>query len=95
MTEFQKIANGLLSMTHPEIHQWNGRRCAPTEAPGGEAPAGEGPGGVRHPGPALAAVRALKFAFAALVAGSRTIPLGDNGCITRELGEYGSHLKGC
>jgi hypothetical protein len=56
MTEFQKIANGLLS---------------------------------------TAAVRALKFAFAALVAGSRAIPLGDNGGITRALGEYGSHLKGC
>ncbi len=88
MTEFQKIANGLLSMTHPEIHLLKGR-SAPTETP-----AGEGPEAVRHPG-ALAAVRALKFAFAALVAGSRTIPLGDNSCITRELGEYGSHLRGC
>ena len=89
MTEFQKIANGLLSMTHPEIHLLK-ERSAPAEAS-----AGEGPQAVRHPGAALAAVRALKFAFAALLAGSRTIPLGDNSCVTRELGDYGSHLKGC
>jgi hypothetical protein len=37
----------------------------------------------------------LKFAIAALLAGARAIPLGDNGRITRELGKYGAHLKGC
>jgi hypothetical protein len=46
--------------------------------------------GMTHLGTAL---RALKFAFAALIAGSRAIPLGDNGCITRELGAYGARLK--
>jgi hypothetical protein len=40
-------------------------------------------------------VRAIKFSLAALLAGARSIPLGDNGRITRELGEYGVHLKGC
>ena len=38
-------------------------------------------------------VRALKFAFAALLAGSRAIPLGDNGCVTRELGIYGTRMR--
>jgi hypothetical protein len=40
-----------------------------------------------------AAVRAVKFAFAALVAGSRAVPLGDNGHLTRELGAYGERLS--
>jgi hypothetical protein len=47
------------------------------------------------PPPAAKALRALKFAFAALLTGARAIPLGDNGRITRELGEYGAHLRGC
>lgn len=52
------------------------------------------------PGPkptpaAAAALRGVKFALAALLAGSRSIPLGDNGRVTRELGEYGAHLRGC
>jgi hypothetical protein len=89
MTEYQKIADGLLSMTHPEIHLFK------TQAAQVEADSGDGREPMRRPGPAVAAVRAVKFAFAALVAGSRAIPLGDNGCITRQLGEYGSHLKGC
>jgi len=48
-----------------------------------------------NPTPAATALRAVKFALAALLAGARSIPLGDNGRITRELGEYGAHLKGC
>jgi hypothetical protein len=40
-------------------------------------------------------LRGVKFGFAALLAGARSIPLGDNGRLTRELGEYGAHLKGC
>ena len=47
------------------------------------------------PTPAAAALRGVKFALAALLAGSRSIPLGDNGRVTRELGEYGAHLRGC
>ena len=89
MTEYQKIADGLLSMTHPEIH------LLKAQAAQGEAEQGDARGPMRRPGPAVAALRAVKFAFAALVAGSRAIPLGDNGGITRKLGEYGSHLKGC
>jgi hypothetical protein len=40
-----------------------------------------------------ALLRAAKFAFAALLAGSRAIPLGDNSCVTRELGAYGARLR--
>jgi hypothetical protein len=40
-------------------------------------------------GPAL---RAIKFAFAALVTGSRAVPLGDNGQLTKELVAYGARL---
>ena len=45
--------------------------------------------------PAAAALRGVKFALAALLAGSRSIPLGDNGRVTRELGDYGKQLNGC
>jgi hypothetical protein len=47
------------------------------------------------PAPAASALRGLKFAFAALLAGARSIPLGDNGRVTRELGDYGKQLNGC
>jgi hypothetical protein len=99
MSEIQKIAIGLLSMSHPEIYRVrsdsaeSGARTVeastlkPTHAP--RPP--------RGPQQTLAsrALRGLKFAFAALVAGGRVVPLGDNSRLTRELGEYGAHLKGC
>jgi hypothetical protein len=77
MTEFQKIATGLLGLTHPEIYSRN--------RPGKEAPT--------EAGRSSAAVRGFKFAFAALVAGSRAVPLGDNSQVTRELGAYGARLQ--
>lgn len=83
MSEFQKIAVGLLGLSHPEIHR---SRNAPAE-PAQPAAA--------QPTRGATALRALKFAVAALLAGARAIPLGDNGRVTRELGEYGTHLKGC
>jgi hypothetical protein len=84
MSEFQKIAIGLLGMTHPEIQRLrtrsSGQQTSAAKQPSGQARAG-------------ALARAVKFAFAALVAGSRAVPLGDNGRITRELGAYGAHLR--
>jgi hypothetical protein len=84
MSEFQKIAIGLLSMTHPEVYQLrarsSGQKNSTAKQPSGQPRAG-------------ALARAVKFAFAALVAGSRAVPLGDNGTITRELGAYGAHLR--
>jgi hypothetical protein len=87
MSEIQKIAIGLLGLSHPEIHRY-GTTAAEQARSAVEPPA-------LQPPPAASALRALKFAFAALLAGSRSIPLGDNGRITRELGEYGAHLRGC
>ena len=46
-----------------------------------------------EPTPAAKAWRGLKFALAALLAGARSIPLGDNGRITRELGEYAARVS--
>jgi hypothetical protein len=83
MSELQKIAIGLLGMTHPEVYRLRARSPGRQSSAARRAP--------RHAQPG-ALVRAVKFAFAALVAGSRAIPLGDNGRITRELGAYGAHL---
>ena len=84
MSEFQKIAIGLLGMSHPEVYRLRTRSLGePTQA-AGQRPAQRRPG---------ALVRAAKFAFAALLAGSRAVPMGDNGSITRELGAYGANLR--
>jgi hypothetical protein len=91
MSEIQKIAIGLLGMSHPEIYRY---RNASAE-PGTVARPALQPTPSPKPSPAAEVLRGLKFAFAALVAGSRAIPLGDNGRLTRELGEYGTHLNGC
>ncbi|HEX3914086.1 MAG TPA: hypothetical protein VHW71_11295 [Steroidobacteraceae bacterium] len=86
MNELQSIALGLLGMTHPEIEKArlaSHEKTVPTpqRRRSGKQPA------------LRALVRALKFGFAALVAGSRVIPLGDNGRVTRELGLYGARLR--
>jgi hypothetical protein len=88
MSEIQKIAIGLLGLSHPEIYRIRSSVAVETAESAPERPAFQ-------PTPLGKAVSALKFAFAALVTGSRAIPLGDNGRLTRELGEYGAHLKGC
>jgi hypothetical protein len=93
MNEFQKIAIGLLGLSHPEIYR--SRILSAEPAPPAVEPSDlKRPDG-SEPTPAATALRGVKFAFAALLAGARSIPLGDNGRITRELGKYGSHLKGC
>ena len=85
MTEYQKIAAGLLEMTHPEIVLHQRRVQAEQEA------------GARAPWPfvtrAQAAVGAFKFAVAAFVAGSRTVPMGDNGCVMHDLNAYGARQR--
>jgi hypothetical protein len=85
MSEYQKIAIGLLGMTHPEIHRLR-LQLSPENQDA--RPLQRQPDS--RPG---AVLRAVKFAFAALLAGSRAIPLGDNGCVTRELGAYGVRLR--
>jgi hypothetical protein len=85
MTQYQSIAIGLLGLTHPEIYlSVRNGDDKPAQAP--RVPA---PGGTHS----SAAVRAVKFAFAALVAGSRAVPMGDNGQLTRELVAYGERLS--
>jgi hypothetical protein len=93
MSEFQKIAVGLLGMSHPEIYRSRNASAEPKTSTV-ERPALKPASGLK-PTPAATVVRAVKFALAALLAGARSIPLGDNGHIIRELGEYGTHLKGC
>ena len=93
MSEIQKIAVGLLGMSHPEIHR--SRSAFGEPGPSTAESSALKPTLPSKARPAAAVVRAVKFALAALLAGARSIPLGDNGRITRELGEYGVHLKGC
>ncbi|HZE44649.1 MAG TPA: hypothetical protein VE058_12725 [Steroidobacteraceae bacterium] len=100
MTEYQSIAIGLLGLTHPEIYR-SGRFPAdkPAQAASSalEPTLERVPTHTRRPGPggthAGAVVRAVKFAFAALMAGSRAVPLGDNAQLIRELGSYGERLS--
>lgn len=86
MSEFQKIAVGLLEMSHPEIHRLRTSDLDPVTQTVEPTPGSK-------PTVASKALRGLKFAIAALLAGARSIPLGDNGRVTRELGEYGAHLN--
>jgi hypothetical protein len=88
MTEFQKVVIGLLEMSHPEISRVRSQFAA-------EATQSASRRRTLKPTPIGNAVSAVKFAIAALLTGSRAIPLGDNGRLTRELGEYGNQLKGC
>jgi hypothetical protein len=99
MSEFQKIAIGLLGMSHPEIQRFRSSDIEP-ETQTVEQPTLQ-PTHASKPAPGLKStlaskgIRGLKFAIAALLAGARSIPLGDNGRLTRELGEYGARLHGC
>jgi hypothetical protein len=96
MTEYQSIAIGLLGLTHPEIYS-SIRKQADKAAQPAASKGEQVPTPARQPNTSgkhsSAAVRAVKFAFAALVAGSRAVPLGDNGRLTRELGAYGERLS--
>ena len=93
MGEFQRIAVGLLGMSHPEIYRSRNASAEPAPSAGGPRIEKRTP--PSKPARGTTALRGLKFAAAALLAGARSIPLGDNGRVTRELGEYGAHLKGC
>jgi hypothetical protein len=111
MTEYQKIAIGLLGLSHPEIYLLSQRAAqeraeaslqedAPDEVTPNEAavqvrPPAKIPGAGRRAAPASALLRGIKFAFAALLTGSRIVPLGDNRRLTKELGEYGARLHRC
>jgi hypothetical protein len=94
MTEYQKIAIGLLGLTHPEIYRSIRMQADKATQPAASLEPASTNGRRPNPGKhAGAAVRAIKFAFAALLAGSRAVPLGDNSQLTRELGAYGEQLR--
>jgi hypothetical protein len=106
MSEIQKIAIGLLGMSHPEIQRFRTSDVDPVtraveqatrtvEQPALQSTHAPMPARGSKPSLSSKALRGLKFAIAALLAGARSIPLGDNGRVTRELGEYGARLKGC
>jgi hypothetical protein len=91
MTEYQKIAIGLLGLTHPEVQQL--RTSAPATSPAsGAAPVRRPGGGTRR---SISLLRAIKFAFAALLTGARAVPMGDNRQLTKELAAYGMRLRRC
>jgi hypothetical protein len=86
MTEFQKIWIGLLGLTHPEMFIPR-PKASPTKATKIES--ADGRGSTESPNPAEArgacVMRELKFMVAALTIGSRTVPLGDNSELLRDL----------
>jgi hypothetical protein len=95
MTEYQKIAIGLLGLTHPEIY-FSSRNQPGRPAQSASSTLEPVPTPSREPDSigtrSGAAIRAIKFAFAALVTGSRAVPMGDNGQLTKELVAYGARL---
>jgi hypothetical protein len=101
MTEYQKIAIGLLGLSHPEIYLLAQRASQEHQRDAAHAPAGEARAAPETPDSghrarrANALVRGVKFAFAALLTGSRIVPLGDNRRLTKQLGAYGARLRGC
>lgn len=98
MTEYQRIAIGLLGMTHPEVQLLTRqakekaaqRASAKVASPARGAPVSRSRRRKRRSSSLL---QAIKFAFAALFAGSRAVPLGDNRGLTRELADYGVRLR--
>jgi hypothetical protein len=101
MTEYQNIAIGLLGLTHPEIYfSSRSQPGSPVQSASStlelELELEPEPTPSREPDSSGtrsgAALSAIKFAFAALVTGSRAVPMGDNGQLTKELVAYGARL---
>jgi hypothetical protein len=95
MTEFQKIAIGLLGLTHPEILMGKGGVGGKSTTRIGHAN-GRKPGrsGAPRDGRLARAAKALRFALAALSIGSRTVGLADNTQLRRDLRAYAGLLYG-
>jgi hypothetical protein len=97
MSEFQKIALGLLHLTNPESFAatiWSSAEPAPTAERQTAEPQPAAEGGAVSSRPIAGLVRVLKFTLAALAAGSRTVPLGDNRQLVRDLAVRASCLYG-
>jgi hypothetical protein len=95
MREFQKIAIGLLGLTHPEMFILRYKADQKTTGKfefaddhGSAAPVRSRDGRGAH------AIRAFRFVLAALAIGSRTVPLADNSQLSRDLGARAGLLYG-
>jgi hypothetical protein len=95
MTEFQKIAIGILGLTHPEMFIPRPiARQKPTAKIASDQDSTEPVR--RGKGQGARMMRAFRFMLAALAIGSRTVALADNSQLRRDLGArarllYGSH----
>ena len=93
MTEFQKIATGILGLTHPEMF-------IPRPRPGQKSAAKitSGKNSTERvrcgEGPVARTIRALRFMLAALAIGSRTVGLADNSELRRDLSARARFLYG-
>lgn len=85
MKEFQKIALGLLGRSNPEMF-------IPTRQDGAMPPVAREP--ILGRGRVARLLRGLKFMFAALAIGSRTVPLADNSELLRDLTAHARLLYG-
>jgi hypothetical protein len=96
MTEFQKIAIGILGLTHPEMflprpsadQGLSGKIAAANDATKAAEPVGPGPGRASR------MLRAMRFMLAALAIGSRTVAMADNSELRRDLSARASLLYG-
>ena len=95
MSEFQKIAVGLLGLTHPEMfipRSWTSQKSTPRiEFSCGHSPTESGR---RRGGKVARVLRAFRFMLSALAIGSRTVPLADNSQLSRDLGARARRLYG-
>jgi len=93
MTNFQKIAIGILGLTHAEMfipRPRAGEKSTVENASGHDSTEP-----VRREGGRGARVmRALRFMLAALAIGSRTVALADNSQLRRDLGARAKALYG-
>jgi hypothetical protein len=95
MKEFQKIAIGLLGLTHPEMFI---QKPKPDQSSNLRVDATNARGAARRvrsrEGRLIRAVKSFRFILGALAIGSRTVPLADNGQLRRELRAWAGLLYG-
>jgi succinyl-CoA synthetase alpha subunit len=94
MTEFQKIAIGLLGLTHPEILLSRSRAGLKSTTKIEYADEHSCAISVQPRDRLARAIQAFRFAFAALAIGSRTVPLADNSQLRRDLAARAQLLYG-
>jgi hypothetical protein len=94
MNEFQKIAIGLLGLTHPEMFAPRPKPEAGPPLPSEDACAQNSTraNDARESWSARL-IRACKFTLTALAIGSRSVPFDDNRQLRRDLGAYSRLLR--